>query len=359
MELKKPTLDKVADVNDTSFKEVLESIKSTFKYLKSKWLSILLLAIVGGMLGFAYTKFSKTYYVAECTFVLDEESGSKSNGLSALGLGINPKGGDFFTATDNIIWLYSTRLMLQKTLLTTVDSLGKKKLLINWFIEESELGKKEFSKNPSLRSAKFDINSKDSTLTRAQNAIISRCAGLIKTSYLKVVLVPKTENVIGVSFKSKNELFAQEFTKELVANVNGYYIQTKTKKAAAEVALLESKAGQYKSEMSSNMYQVASGFDNAPYANPNRLVLKVEPQRKQVDAKISGEIYGELVQQLELSRTNLQKQMPLIQIIEEPILPLNVSAPDLKISIIAGIILLGFIAIIFFVVKFQMKKMIL
>jgi uncharacterized protein involved in exopolysaccharide biosynthesis len=107
------------------------------------------------------------------------------------------------------------------------------------------------------------------------------------------------------------------------------------------------------------MYQVASGFDNAPYANPNRLVLKVEPQRKQVDAKISGEIYGELVQQLELSRTNLQKQMPLIQIIEEPILPLNVSAPDLKISIIAGIILLGFIAIIFFVVKFQMKKMIL
>lgn len=345
------------DGNDASFKEMLATVKVYVNYLKSKWLWIMLLVMLGAGVGYLYCKFSKSYYVADCTFVLDEESGAKSNGLAALGLGVS-KGGDFFAATDNIVWLYSTRLMLQKTLLSSVDtgSAGNKKvLLINWFMAESGLWKKEFSKNRDLKNIRFSES--DTLLSRGQNAIIGRCAGLIKGAYLKVQLTPKTQNVIGVSFKSQDELFSEAFAQKLVSTVNSYYIQTKTKKAAAEVALLEQKASQYKSSMSSEMYEVASGYDDAPYANPNRQVLRVEPQRKQVDAKISGEIYGGLVQQLEMSRTVLQKQMPLIQIIEEPVLPLNVTGPNLIMAVVLGAFVAGFLALASFLAVFQLKKM--
>jgi hypothetical protein len=171
------------------------------------------------------------------------------------------------------------------------------------------------------------------------------------------VPTPKTENVISVTFKSKDELFSALFTEELVKNVNSYYIETKSKKAVREVNLLEKKAADYKAEMSSSMYQVASGFDDAPYPNPNRTVLQVEPQRKQVDAKISGEIYGEMVKQLELSRTNLQKQMPLIQIIEYPVLPLNTKAPEPKLIVPIGFFVGAFLIILWFFGRFQLKKM--
>ncbi|MFA6057926.1 MAG: hypothetical protein WC756_06995 [Taibaiella sp.] len=333
-----PTLERTDVVNETSFDEVVTRIKVWVNYFKTKWLLILITGVIFCIASFFFTKSVRPHYIAECTFVLDEDNGAKvSSGLSALGLGMGGKSAGFFTETDNIIWLYSTRLLLQKTLLTPVDSLGKKILLINWFLSESNL-RREFDKDPLLSKTRFDFNTNDSWLNRAQNTIITRCANLIKNRYLKVQLTPKTENVISVTFKSKNELFAALFTNELVANVNDYYIQTKTKKASAEVALLESKANQYKSEMSSSMYEVASEYDDAPYANPSRTVLRVAPQRKQVDAKIASEIYGGLVQQLELSRTSLQKQIPLIQIIEQPVLPLKTDMSDPKLMSVLGLI---------------------
>jgi hypothetical protein len=353
------TTEKVSNGNDASFKDVIAGIKAYVSYLKSKWLWILLFAIAGGVLGYFYCKSVKPVYVAESSFVLDEENAAKNaGGLASLGVGLNGKSAGFFTATDNIIWLYSTRLMIQKTLLTAVDTGGKKVMLINWFLAESGLQKK-YNKNPALSKVKFDFNTidADSTLSREQNSIINLCAIMIRYNYLKVVPTPKTENVISVNFKSKDELFSALFTKELVQNVNSYYIETKSKKAAREVTLLEKKAEDYKALMSKNMYQVASGYDDAPYANPNRTVLQVEPQRKQVDAKISGEIYGEMVKQLELSRTNLQKQMPLIQIIESPVLPLNNDAPNPELIIPVGFFVGAFLIILWLFARFQLKKM--
>jgi uncharacterized protein involved in exopolysaccharide biosynthesis len=246
--------------------------------------------------------------------------------------------------------------MIQKTLLTTVDTGGKKVMLINWFLAESGLQKK-YDKNAALSKVKFDNTTTDSALSRQQNSIINLCAILIRNGYLKAISTPKTDNVISVTFKSKDELFSAMFAEELVRNVNSYYIETKSKKATREVNLLEQKAADYKAQMSSNMYQVASGFDDAPYPNPNRTVLQVEPQRKQVDAKISGEIYGEMVKQLELSRTNLQKQMPLIQIIEYPVLPLNTDAPNPKLMIPIGFFVGAFLIILWFFARFQLRKM--
>jgi hypothetical protein len=354
-----PALERVTETkaNETSFHEVIILIKGWFSYLKRKWYWILLFAAVGGVLGYLYNKNAKTLYVAESSFVLDEETGSKQGGgLAALGVGLGGKSTGFFETADNIIWLYSTRLMIQKTLLSTVDTGNKKVVLINWFLAESGL-KKEYDKIPAIKRIKFEAGLTDSTLTRDQNAVISRCAYMIRGRYLKVQLIPKAENVISVTFKSTNELFSALFTNELVKNVNNYYIQTKSKKAAQEVVLLEQKAAQYKSEMSASMYQVASGYDDAPYANPNRTVLRVEPQRKQVDAKLSGEIYGQLVGQLEMSRTNLQKQTPLIQIIEQPIMPLNTEGADPKMSAIIGFLICAVLATGWFILRFQLKKM--
>lgn len=357
----KPELERVAAVNnEASLKEVVTNLRNTMLYLKSKWLWILIVAVIGGVGGYLYSKAQKPVYTAEATFVLDESSGSKGSGgqLSALGLGIDGASGDFFSATDNIIWLYSTRLMVQKALLTAVDTSGKKVLLIDWFLKESGLNK-AYAKKPAMSKIRFTEQMTDTSLTPMHNSIISTCAAMIKGSYLKAEPTPKTENVISVRVQSKDELFAKTFTNVIVATVNEYYIQTKTRKAKEEVMLLEEKTGQYKSEMSSDMYQVATSTDDAPYANPNRTILRVAPQRKQVDAKISADIYSGLVQQLEMSKTNLQKQTPLIQVIEEPVLPLGASGKDPKKYSLIGFFVFAILTAGVFLAKYQFKKMML
>jgi uncharacterized protein involved in exopolysaccharide biosynthesis len=106
------------------------------------------------------------------------------------------------------------------------------------------------------------------------------------------------------------------------------------------------------------MYAVASGFDDAPYANPQRTVLQVSPNRKKIDAEISGKIYGNIVQQLEMSRTNLQKLTPLIQIIDAPVLPLATSGVSPVTATTVGLFICLFLSIVWFAVRFQLKKMI-
>ena len=69
--------------------------------------------------------------------------------------------------------------------------------------------------------------------------------------------------------------------------------------------------------------------------------------RRQVDVQANGTVYGELLKQLEVSKISLRRETPLIQIIDEPRIPLDNDKPGrLKTGIIFS--LLGGIACFFY-----------
>src|SRR5258707_3500153 len=127
---------------EVSLKEALLKIQSGIRYLKSKWLTILIVGIFGGLVGLAYSILNKTNYIAVCTFVLDE--GSKGGGLSQyaglasiVGVDISGLGGGnegLFTG-DNILELYKSRSMIEKALLSEAVFNGRKELLIDRYID--------------------------------------------------------------------------------------------------------------------------------------------------------------------------------------------------------------------------------
>ncbi|MHB8206507.1 lipopolysaccharide biosynthesis protein [Mucilaginibacter sp.] len=332
------------DSNEVSRKEVKEKIKSGYLYLKHYTLIILLACFIGGILGVLYSIITKPLYTATSTFVLDDKGsgggmGSYMGLASQLGISVGggESGGGLFEG-DNIIELYKSRVMLQKTLLSTVNFNGKKHLLIDRFIDAENL-RKDWDKNPGLKNISFSNPEK---FTIKQDSIITNIVNIINKKYLSVLKPDKKLSIIDVSVTYKDELFAQNFDKNLVANVNEFYINTKTKKSLQNVEILKFQSDSVKNILNQSLTGVASAIDASPNANPLNQMLKVPSQKRQVDVQTNAALYTEMVKNLTLAQITLRQEAPLIQIIDEPILPLDVK----KIGVIKGAfigIFLGFL----------------
>ncbi|PSK94441.1 lipopolysaccharide biosynthesis protein [Taibaiella chishuiensis] len=333
---------------EMTMKELILNLKDWLAYLLRKWFIILPVIIIGAICGFFYSKNATIKYQANCTFVLDlgNNGGGSAGGLASL-VGMGDKTADLFNDVKNIVWLYTTRRMIENTLFTAVkDGKGKNRLLIDWFMEESKILKTTFKKYPEFANIKFVPGVNYDSLNLVQSTLVGACVGTVSgAKYLQVSETKKTQNIVSVSFTSKDELFSKAFTETLVATVNKFYIETKTKKAREELAVLQAKADSFRNQMDASIYQTASAVDYTPNPNPMHSVLRVEPQKKQIDVQVSSTIYTQLMQNLELSKVSLAKATPLIQVVDSPSLPLNIITIGLVKGLALGILISAFLVI--------------
>jgi capsular polysaccharide biosynthesis protein len=339
---------KINNSDEIAISDVLLRIRSGIRYLKSKWLSILIIGIIGGLAGLAYSIFNKPKYTANCTFVLDE--GSKGGGLgqyaglaSIAGIdigGVGGSGGMF--QGDNILELYKSRLMIEKALLSNVNFDGKNELLIERYLASNKL-RTQWKEKDHIDTLSFTGD--PDKFNRKQDSIITDLVDIFNRKVLSVAKPDKKLNIIDVNVTTSDELFAKEFTNKLVETVNNFYVQTKTKKTFQNVQILQRQADSVKRELNSSISGVASAIDAAPNANPALLTLRVPSQKKQVDVQASTAIYGEIVKNLEISKITLLQETPLIQVIDQPVLPLEVHRIGKMKGIVIGFILGFFLSV--------------
>lgn len=347
--------------DEVSIKDILLKIRSLFRYLFSKWVLIVTFGILGSLIGFYYAYKSNPLYTASTTFVLEDEK--QGGGLSSLaglasmaGVDIGSSGGGIFQG-DNILELYKSRTMIQKTLLTTVEFSGKHELLINYYIEFNDL-RNNWSKNDKLKNLKFRLEdstnyhssyaSKRIQLTRIQDSILTGVIDDINKNYLTVSKPDKKLNIIKVDVKGENELFSAYFNREIVKNVNDFYVETKTRKSLDNIYILQSKTDSVRAVMNGAIYSAAAVSDATPNLNPTRQVQRIAPvQRSQFTAETNKQVLAGLLQNLEMAKMSLLKERPLIQVIDEPVFPLT----RVKIGKIHGLVyggIVGGIICIFF-----------
>lgn len=338
---------------EADLKELILSLQGLLKFLVRKWKIIVPVILIGAALGAIYANSKDYIFTATSTFVLEGgQGGSGMNGLSIIGLGGKSNSG-LFDETDNIIWLYKTQKMIQNSLLSVGKRDGKDIVMIEWFLDASGMRKKVKKSAPELAKLEFNPGDDFSNLSVEQNSLLGWCVGELLGNSFSIKKVDKTENIISVSISSKDEKFAKAFNEILVSEVNGYYIETKTLKAANEVAVLEHKLDSFRTKMNVAMVQVAAATDNVPYANPNELMLRVAPQKKSVEVQIESSLYVEVAKNLEISKMELAKITPIIKVIEGPEFPLPGDKPLLRKwlilgGLIGGILTIALLSILYF-----------
>jgi hypothetical protein len=345
------------ETGDITLKDIVLRFGSFFRFLKRKSVVILLWAVLGGVIGLVYAMFKKPSYIATCSFVLDE---TKTSGLSQYaglasmaGIDLGDNGGGVFEG-DNIVELYTSRSMIAKALLSKIDISGKPQLLIDRYIDFLDLRNK-WKKSDNIDSISFQ--NPPEKFNRKQDSLLIVVVTDINQKVLAVGRPDKKLSIINVNVKFGDELFAKAFNDSLVATVNDFYIKTKTKKKSLNVAVLQRQADSVKAVLNSSISGVASALDAAPNANPALLSLKVPSQKKQVDVQASSAIYAEIVKNLELAKITLRQETPLIQVIDNPILPLTVEKAGKIKDLLMGFILGGLVAIFYLSAKKAFTKL--
>ena len=343
--------------DEISLKELIFKIKEWWRYLLSKWVIIVGFGLLGGALGLAYSFIKKPLYTATTTFVL--ESGEKGGmgqyaGIaSMMGIDLGSGGGGIFQG-DNILELYKSRTMLEKTLFSYVDS-SSKDLLVERYIEVNKL-REGWKDKPELMKLNFvdgSFEKLDSKTQRLKDSVIGKVVESVGKAYLSVTKPDKKLSIIKVDVKASDEIFSKRFNEELVKNVNDFYVQTKTRKSIDNVDILQRKTDSVRTVLNGNIYTAVAIADATPNLNPTRQVQRVAPaQRAQFSAETNKAVLSSLVQNLEMAKMSLLKETPLIQVIDSPIYPLKKD----KLGKAKGIVLGGFIAGFLIVILLLIKK---
>lgn len=350
------------DNDEISLKELLLKIKEWWGYLLSQWKLIIGVALIGALLGLAYAWTSKPIYKAEFSFVLeDEKSGGGLGGAlglaSQFGLDLGGGGGGGVFAGDNLLELMKSRSMVQKALLSPINLQGKNQSLADYYISLKGM-RKGWEGKAHLEKLNYPINADISKFNRTQDSVLMGMHQDVIKNLLSVAKVDKKLSILKVTVNSEDEIFSKAFTEALVSVVSNFYVETKTKKSTANVAILQHQTDSVRTQLNRAISGVAQSNDAIPNLNSARQVLRSSGQQRQIDVQANTAILTELVKNLELSKLSLRKETPLIQVIDRPVLPLAVERLGKSKGILIGGFLAVFLVVIFLIGRKVLKGLV-
>ena len=347
--------------DEISLKELIDKGKEWWHYLLSQWKIILLAGIIGAALGLAYSFSKKPIYTATLSFALEDEKGGGGLGgalglASTFGIDLGGGGGSIFTGS-NLTELFKSRAMVEKTLLSPVVVDGKTVSLAEMYIQNNKWRDK-WNDKPKFKGIQFLPDTKRKYFTRVHDSILGVMYQDLSKTGLTVGQKDKKISIITIDVNSTNELFSKYFTEALVKEVSDFYVTTKSKKARMNMDILERQTDSIRRELNGAITGVAVANDNTFMLNPALNVRRTPSARRQVDVQANTAILTELVKQTELAKVTLRKETPLIQVIDQPILPLKKEKFGKAKGIVMGGFLAGFLIVLGLIVRRILKQLI-
>jgi uncharacterized protein involved in exopolysaccharide biosynthesis len=344
--------------DEISLKELILKIKEWFIYLKSQWIIICLVGMLGATFGYIYALSKKPMYSATLTFALDDEKSggglSSAMGLaSSLGIDLGTSAGGAFSGA-NLIELMKSRTLIEKALLNPITVSGKNRSLAEYFLEFSKK-REALNKKNDLANIHYLVDDNRSSFSLQKDSIIGEIYNNIIANILSVSQKDKKVSIISVEVKTEDEQFSKALTESVVKEVSEFYIDTKSKKAKNNVAILQKQADSIRNVLNAAISGVAQVNDNTFNLNPALNIKRTSGTSRQVDVQANTAILTQLVANLEMAKVTLLKETPLIQVIDKPILPLKKE----KIGKLKTLFLCGFLASFIFIVILIFRKLLI
>lgn len=337
--------------------DLIDAFAGFIKALLASWKLALLMVLICTGFATIYFFIQKPKYEASASFILEEKGSSMGGGLSGLasqfGVDIGSlSGGAGLFAGDNILDILKSRTIIEKTLLSKLDSSkGTDGLtLADVFIDKNNLRKK-WAGNEALANLSFAKSTPGSINSRLQDSVLFVIyQNLIKKS-ISVERLNKKGSIITVNTVSMNEIFSKLFTERLVSATMKMYIDIKTGTATNNIRRLEQRSDSLMQILNSKSFKSASL--QVLDANIAYKTTAVPVEVSQREKTITYALYSEVIKNLEASRMALASQTPIINILDSPKYPLDDQRKSLSLLLLmaVGAGLGAFFVIVFFKYK--------
>ena len=329
--------------DEISLKELILKGKDWFSYLWGyKW-RILLAGLLGGALGFVYSKyFAKPTYTSVVSFTLEQKSGGGAGALgglaSSLGLGDLPTGSSSgMFGGENVLYLMKSNRIIHQSLKELQADLDGDHLL-NAYL------KNHFEKSLKEKKIKLFPENLDSvTFSRKQDSLLLLITKNIREDQVIAERKDKKTTIINLEVKDNNEQWAYLFSKALVKNAIDLYLEIKVGKLMRTELELTQKKDSIRGLLDGSITTLAYETDLNSHTPLMR--YKTNQAKKQIDVEVLKSMYANVIQNLEMTKFQRAQEEPIIEIIDEPILPLVIKKFGKLMGIAIGAFLAGFVII--------------
>ena len=326
--------------DEITLTDIWIKVQEWWAYLWKRKGWIIAIAFLFAVGGYLKVKLARPVYSATLTFSLEQGGGKSSlSGLaSQFGFSMGGDGGGMFTG-ENLLTLMKSRRLVQDVLLTPVSLGGDSVLLINQYISTWPDLKEHWDSTGlyPFNVAKQHERSQDSALGVIYYAIAEKSLGVSKQD--------EELSFVSISYSGHDEAFAGAFVEQLASQATEFYIESKTANNRANIAKLQRRVDSVTSELEIAMVSAGRASDANMFTVQS--AAKVSSLEKQMKVTMLTTLYGELVKNLELSKTLAAREEPLITVIDRPHYPLRVRESGLKGALFGGV-LGGFLTVLFF-----------
>lgn len=311
-------LQPIPPSDEISLKELIQKVQFTLAFLWGYRIRLLLIGLLGGALGFGYAHlFKKVTYTSRLTFIVEEKTAGGAGNLMGLasqfGLDLGGGGGSMFSS-ENLMLLLRSQKILESVLLEPLPVLNNDHLL-NAYLEnhyQKAIEKNKLILIPAGKSKNSFSRMEDSTLA----VVVANVQKITAVSKLD-----KKASIIDLKLTDVNEEWAFLMSQLIIEKATEMYLDLKIGKTSRTVSILEARVDSVKMALDGMMSAAAVETDQNQ--GLVRMQARVPAAKKQMQIQMLTAMYGELVKNLELTRFTLEREEPVIQIIDSPKVPLN------------------------------------
>jgi len=322
-----------------------DSNKIWLRFLIRNWLLILIFCLIGGAIGYFYSKKQVILYESYLTFSLDDGASSgRSSGYSSLiaQFGLGSSDNNLFSG-DNILEVVTSRKILESTLLSVDTIKGKPYTFIDYLngLYSKHSASADQSQKSKIITFPPGLERKD--FTYAQDSVLYFTYLKIRTNFISALRPDKKLSIYQIKFRSPEERFTKVFTEKVLSETVKFYTELKSKKSKETLNSLEQRIISLRGSLNSSISSKASTQD--ANLNPAFAASQVPLQKQQVDIQVFGGAYAEIYKNLELARFQFLQNIPLVQVIDGVNYPMNRIKPNTIKNIFIG----GLLALLFMI----------
>jgi hypothetical protein len=344
------TTENKTENDEISLKELIFKGQNWLNYFWTyKWL-ILLVIILGSIIGFCYAMFySKNSYTAELTFAMEQKGGGSSLSGLASSLGLEDIGASSsgMFGGENILHLLKSNRIIHEALKEPLPELEGDHLLNAYLKNNFEKALKQ----KKIKLFPKEIDSLNST--RAQDSLLLLITKNIREDQLAADRTDKKTTIVSLEVIDNNEKWAFLFSKMLVKHAIELYLDIKIGRILTSELELTRKRDSIRGLLEGSITTLAIETDLSSHSPLMR--YKSNQAKKQVNVEVLKSMYGSVIQNLEITKFKRSQEEPIIEIIDEPILPLKVKKFGKAKGIIFGGFLSGFLIIGFLIIRKVLK----
>ncbi len=303
----------------------MSGLKAIVLWHSKKWKEWLLFLLVGFGLSYLVALRHISMYPATVSFILSDENQQVSSmGGLFTQLGLPVSAGRY--NIDKLMEVARSRTIVQAALLDSATVDGREDLIANHLIANHDLGRQLEKEDVAFENFSFSHNDAshfDNTENRVLKILYGMMAGRDSGDSDKLFEADygRDHYVMTFTVKTLNEDLSIALAKALFTEVSSFYLNTSRKNKRNTYQLLAAKRDSVSQRLTEVEFELARLRDSnlGGFATEGNL----KESRLQTESVILRSALSEAEKNLGLAQFALETGTPLIQIIDEPIPPLQ------------------------------------